>query len=244
MSRLPGLAARGFPEEGTIFDVSGLDLRVAEGEHPFVRDHGPAISRHWQTEVAANPSLYDGGILFQHRLDHEDGRITGLAHMVPFSTLLYWRRHGRPEGATHLFAMPLLVGADGGIVAIRMSRTTANPGAVYCAAGSLDAHDIVGGRIDVEANMAREVAEETGLDLGMAQSGTRYKALHLDNTVVLVRVFSFNDDAETLARRIEAHVAGEAEPEIDAPVIIRDANPDRHPYAFFMPPILGWHFGR
>ena len=84
--------------------------------------------------------------------------------------------------ALHVFAMALPVGSDGGVLAGRMAAHTANAGCVYCASGAFDRDDIIDGRFDADANMAREVAEETGLDLRDAEAATGYRVLVMERT--------------------------------------------------------------
>jgi 8-oxo-dGTP pyrophosphatase MutT (NUDIX family) len=236
------LEGAGFPAEGEIFPLRSIDLPVLEGEHPWHAAHRAEIAANWVNEIAANPALYDGEMVFQRQLTFADGRIEGRAHMVPFSAFLYWRKMARGSGGFHLFGLPLVMTSDGALIAIRMGQHTANPGRVYCAAGSMDRHDIIDGRCDIETNMRREVLEETGLDLDGAQSRSGYFATHGLNTVTIFRIFEFSRSAEQILAEIAAHMATDPEPEIDGAVVIRNADPEAHDYAFFMRPILKWLF--
>ena len=150
------LADAGFPSEGKVFELSSFHLRVLEGSHPWVLENEAAIERNWRQEVAANPHLFNGRMVFQRALSFQDGHIEGSAHMAPFASFLYWRRTGRGKGGYHLFAVPMIVSADGAVMAIRMADTTANPGRVYSPAGSLDADDVKDGLCDLDGNMRRE----------------------------------------------------------------------------------------
>lgn len=232
----------GFPPEGRIFPVRSLDLAVGAGEHPWYSAHRAEITANWAQEIAANPKLYDGEMVFQRQLSFADGHIEGRAHMVPFSAFLYWRKAARGPGGFHLLALPVIMSSDGAVIAIRMAETTANPGRVYCAAGSLDSGDIIGGRCDIDLNMRREVLEETGLDLSDAVTDEHYFAVHGMNTVTVGRRFRFGMNADQLLDRIVAHISADPQPEISAGIAIRDADPKAHDYAFFMPPILEFVF--
>lgn len=238
------LESAGFPPEGMIFPVRSLDLPVVEGDHPWVAAHRDRIAANWQQEIARNPALYDGRMVFQRALSLADGHISGSAHLVPFSAFLYWRRQAREQGGYHLFGLPLILSSDGALIAIRMAETTANPGRVYCAAGSMDDHDIVGGRCDLALNMRREVREETALDLDAAIADPGYFATHSLNTVTVFRIFRFAETADGILAKVAAHVASDPEPEITNAVAIRTADPAAHDYAFFMLPILKWLFDR
>ena len=67
-----------------------------------------------------------------------DGVLAGHCHEVNYASFLYWKRN-RAGTAEHVFAHPALVSRDNALIAIRMGPRTANPGAVYFAAGSFEA---------------------------------------------------------------------------------------------------------
>ena len=236
------LEQHGFPASGSIFPVAGVRLPVFADEHPFHAEHRRDIADNWLLETAANPKLYDGEMVFQRQLDFVDGRIEGRGHMVPFSAFLYWRKTMRGPGGCHLFGLPLVMSADGALIAIRMGRHTANPGRVYCPAGSMDRHDVIDGACDVDFNMRREVLEETGLDLDHAVARSGWLATQAMNTVTVMRRFDFDLSAGEILARIAAHVAADPEPEIEEAIAIYDPDPSAHDYAFFMPTVLNWLF--
>ena len=236
------LTDAGFPPEGEVFDLTSFRLTVLAGAHPWVLEHETEIARNWEHEVSANPHLFNGSMVFQRTLSFADGHIEGRAHMVPFSSFLYWRRSGRRKGGHHLFAMPMILSADGAVIAIRMVDTTANPGRVYSPAGSLDAQDVRGGFCDLDGNMRRETREETGLDLGEMEADLAWRAVHVVNSVAVFRLFRSPLSEAELRMRVKQHIAAEAEPEISEVIGIRSPNPGAHDYAPFMPPALDWIF--
>ncbi|TCL73812.1 NUDIX hydrolase [Rhizobium sp. BK251] len=233
-----------WPPKKVAFQVRSIDLRVLEGEHPYHLREQEAARRNWQQELQTTPALYDGEMVLQHRLSLRDGHVRGEAYLVPFSTFLWWRKSRLPNTAFHLFAFALVVSSDGAIVAIRMGKHTANAGRVYCAAGSLDAHDIVDGRCDIAGNMRREVLEETGLDLEEATAEPNYFGLHMRRAITLMRVFRFDLSADELIERIHAHMLVDEEKEIDGAVAIWSADPDAHPYIPEMQLVIDWYFNR
>jgi 8-oxo-dGTP pyrophosphatase MutT (NUDIX family) len=231
-----------WPPERSVFPVGRIDLRVLDGDHPYHRREAEAARANWEREIAANPALYDGRMIFQHRLSVSEDAISGEAYVVPFSTFLWWRKQAARDGGFHVFAFPVAVSSDGAIIAIRMGQHTANPGQVYCAAGSMDENDILDGRCDVEGNMRREVMEETGLDLRDAVADPGYFATHSARSVTIFRVFRFPLTADEILARIEAHMLVDEEKEIDGAVAIRSADPTAHRYGAAMPAILAWFF--
>lgn len=231
-----------WPEDMQIFPVTEVTVRVLDAPHPFDLAERERAAENWAREIAANPALYDGRMVLQHRISILDGRIESQAHVVPFSTFLWWRRNRDRNVAMHLFALPVMMSSDGAVIAIRMAQHTANPGRVYCAAGSLDAEDVVDGVCDLDGNMAREVMEETGIDLARAEAGP-FHALHTQSAVTLFRTYRMPETADVLLEQIGQHIAGDPEPEADQVLAIRSADPDLHPYAVFMPPILAFVLG-
>jgi 8-oxo-dGTP pyrophosphatase MutT (NUDIX family) len=223
--------------------VDAFDLAVVDGPHPLYVAHAREIEANWGLEASANPHLFNGDMVLQRQLTFDKGVISGVAHVIPYSTLLWWRKQADPAGALHLFGFAVLVSSDNAIVAIRMSERTANPGQVYCAAGSLDLSDIVDGKLDLAGNMRREVGEETGLDLGEARAEPQFHASYADNRMVVFRFYHFAVTAADLVARIEAHMLQDEEQEIDGVVVIRSADPAAYRYNPLMLPILDWYFG-
>ena len=232
------------PLEGEVFPLQGVRLRVLEGDHPFHRDNHRAASLNWQAEIAAKPALFDGRMIFQHRLRLKDGVLEGEGHVTPYSTYLWWRRQPDGAGGRHVFAFPVIASSDSALIAVRMAAHTANAGQVYCAAGSLDPHDIVDGYCDIAGNMMREVREETGLDLSQAVTDGRFLAGYARRRLTLVRLFRFDLSADAILERIAAHMEVDEEKEIARAVAIRSPDPAAHPYNPAMLPVLDWFFAQ
>lgn len=238
------LEAQGWGAPHVVFPVSSVDLRVLPEEHPVYLAEREAIASNWLAEKTAQPSFYDGRMLLMHTLGLQDGAVSGQGHMVSFSTYLWWRRQNpHPMAAIHLHAMAVPVSSDGAIIAIRMARHTANPGMVYCAAGSLDEHDLVNGCCDIDVNMRREVLEETGLDLRHARADSQLHGSHSGRFVNLFRFFHFDRTADEILADIAEHMKTDPEQEIDGGIAIRSADLDAHRYNRAMPPMLTMFFG-
>jgi 8-oxo-dGTP pyrophosphatase MutT (NUDIX family) len=225
-----------------VVPVSSIDVRLDPGQHPFELANAAAIEANWQHEVSANPALFDGTIVLLSEVAYANGRLVGRCHAVRYATHLYWRR-GHPEGAEHAFAHAALVSGDGALVAIRMGAHTANPGHVYFAAGSFEPFDFRDGLVDVESNMAREVLEETGLDISSAPREAGYHLFSHNGTTVIFRRYHLPEPADAIAARITSFVAAEEEPEIEGPVIVRSRDDLPDGLALYMKAIVDWHFG-
>ncbi|MDK1388652.1 NUDIX hydrolase [Sinorhizobium sp. 8-89] len=232
-----------WPAEGTVFPVSAVGIDVSPDPHPFHLAEVERAQESWQREIAANPHLFDGRMVLQRAIRIEDGRIVANAHVVPYSTFLWWRK-SRAPGALHIFAMPMLLSSDGAMIAIRMGSHTANAGRVYSPGGSLEPEDIVDGRCDIDGNIAREVREETGIELSEATAEPGYHAVHMKGTVVVFRTHRLAATADELVSLVARHVSTDPHPEIDEAVAIRGPEPEAHNYPDFFPAILEWFFAK
>ena len=227
-----------------IVPVRDVHVVLDPAHHPFENGNGEAIDTNWQHEKERNPALFDGRVALLSSLEIEEGTLVGRCHMVRYATFLLWRRLRPVGGAGHAYTHPMLVGSDNTLVAIRMGPRTVNAGAVYFAAGSFEEADFRDGRADLEHNMAREVMEETGLDLTSLSHEPDYHLLSQETGTVLFRRYFLAETGEETAARIRAHVATQQEPEIVGPVVIHNAGdiPDR--LAAQMPALIDWHFSR
>jgi 8-oxo-dGTP pyrophosphatase MutT (NUDIX family) len=225
----------------SIVPVSAIAVRLDPGQHPFEAANAEAIEANWQREVSANPALFDGAIVLLAELAYVDGRLTGRCHAVRYATLLYWRRN-RPQGVEHAFAHAALVSSDGALVAIRMAAHTANAGRIYFAAGSFEPFDFRDGLVDVEANMAREVREETGLDISAIPHDASYHLFSQDGATVIFRRCYLGETADQIAKRIADFVVSEERSEIDGAVVIRNGENLPDGVMPYMKAIIDWHF--
>ena len=225
-----------------IFPVDAVDVRLDPGPHPFAVDNERAIAENWQREIAANPALFDGTVVLLSELAYRDNRLVGRCHAVNYATFMLWRKRRENSGAEHAYAHAMLVAGDNALVAIRMAAHTVNAGQVYFAAGSFEPIDFRDGLVDVDFNMIREVGEETGLDLSVAERGKRYHAMSTSSGTVIFRRYRKTASADEIASRISAFVATEEQPEIEGPVIIRNAADLPEGLMGHMKPLIEWHF--
>jgi 8-oxo-dGTP pyrophosphatase MutT (NUDIX family) len=207
-------------EEGPVLPVSSIEWRLEPGRHPLEALAGDAIDEGWRRRIAARPRLHDGEVVLGTRLSVADGRLTGACQPIRYAGLLHFLENpdtGLPQDPyRHLFAWPALISADGRAVMGRMASHTANPGRIYFPAGSLEASDFVGELADIDANMAREVREETGLDLGAARPDPGYLLLPAGRLALVMRIFRFRQNAADLAGAAREFLAARHDDELDA----------------------------
>jgi 8-oxo-dGTP pyrophosphatase MutT (NUDIX family) len=173
----------------------------------------------------------------------DGARLVGRCHEVRYATLLFWRHNRATEVAEHAYAHAALISNDNALVAIRMGRHTAAPDSVYFAAGSFEPMDFSGGACDMDANMVREVREETGLDIARLRRDAQMQLFSLDKATALFRRYWLDEPAERVAGRIRDFVTAEPNPEIEEPVIIRRGEALPRGIMPHMVAFARWHFG-
>src|SRR5262249_54793159 len=98
------------------------------------------------------------------------------------------------------------------------------------------------GKVDLDRNMAREVLEETGLDLAPLDRDPIWHAWSGDAGTVVFRRFRLPMTANAVAARIRDFVAAEEDPEIEGPVVIRSAGDLPQGIRPHMRALVSWHF--
>jgi 8-oxo-dGTP pyrophosphatase MutT (NUDIX family) len=184
-----------------IFAIRDYQLRLEPGPHPIEHGNEQAIAANWERELRAKPAIFDGEVALLASLVLEGDVLVGRCHMVRYSTFLYWRSLRPVAIAEHSFANAAIVSADDALVAIRMAGATVNGGMVYFASGSFEPDDFNGALADVDANMRREVLEETGLDLKMFEAEPRLHALSKVVGTVVFRRYRSKLTADEIAWR-------------------------------------------
>jgi len=204
-----------------IHSLETVEIRLEGGRHPHEERFGEEIDRHFATRRIAKPQLHDGRTVLGTSWRIEAGRGAITCREVRYATLLHWLATptpGRPSpdagGAIHVFASAALVSADGRLLFGQMAAHTANGGRVYFPSGSLEPADFSAGRADLAANMAREVREETGLELASAQAAAGYEVFIGDGLCSIFRRYHSRDCAAELVGRANRHIRSAADSEL------------------------------
>lgn len=226
----------------SIVPIRCAAVRLDPGPHPFERDNAAAIDENWRKETAANPALFDGQVVLLSNLAYADGRLDGTSHAVRFATFMLWRKTRPLHLAEDAYAHAMPVTSDNALILIRMAGHTVNAGRIYFAAGSFEPQDFRAGMADIDFNMIREVGEETGLDLTGCERDPIHHLRSSEGASVIFRRYYLDEPADAVAERIRVFVAGEAEPEIDGPVIVRDPRDLPADLALHIPSLIKWHF--
>lgn len=226
----------------TVYQIDRVDVRVLPGPLSYTEDNKPAIAANWEKAVAANSTLFDGEIYLAPEA-HLDGHFFQASfRRTSFATLMYWRDDRVSEKPWHVFGVGIMVSAEGDLIAARMSAHNAVAGRVYFPAGSIDDHDIVGDRADYDANMAREVFEETGMDLRAAKAEATTHLVTADGSIALFRRYHFDVSTAELLKRIEDNIAKQAEPELSEIIPVTRAGAMGEATPSYVRAFADWHF--
>lgn len=224
--------------------LEAVALRHDAAAFPFAQIHAAAIAANWAREVAAQPALFDGKVLMHRDISLNGRALSGISHTTRFSSLLYWRRHRQgEEGVFHLFGVPVMVTSDNALVMGRMAGWTANAGQIYAPCGSLDACDVRDGAVDLEGNMVREVAEETGFDLAGAERDPLAHLYRMGNRFAVFRRYRIAHSAARAVAEFEAHLADDPKPELDRIITIDGITAISDAYPPHMAAFIHHHFG-
>ncbi|MGV2981595.1 NUDIX hydrolase [Camelimonas sp. ID_303_24] len=222
----PVCAGGAFPWRGApaIIPVRTVSVRVAEEPWPWAEANRDVIDRHWRAALERKPQMFNGRVLLSRRPVIADGCYGAVYLPVDFAAFLTWRDLGWPdETVVNGFSMAALRAADGPWLAGVQGRHTANSGQIYFAAGTPDLSDVLpDGTLDLQGNIVRELAEETGLDARELDFATGWRVVLDGGRVALMREARSALPSEALAARIRGFIAADPEPELADVHLLRD----------------------
>ena len=146
--------------------VSTCDLWLDFEPWLYALDNAAAIDAHWQTCLAMNPHYFNGTVHLIRDYTIADGVLTARFLRTDFKSYLHWRDRGyKPAGAYDAFGSAIVRSLEGHILLGRQ-KNGINAGRVYLPGGFIDARDVTpSSAIDIAGSIAREIAEETQLDV-------------------------------------------------------------------------------
>ena len=209
--------------DASIFSVSKLEMAYAANRPwPFAETRRDEIAAHFAALKQKNPALWNGRVLMLGDYTVSAAIFRGTFFSVDFASFLAWRHWGYPDpGVRDCFAMGALRGADGAFLLGVMAASTANAGLIYFPCGTPDHSDIVGDKVDLEANIARELAEETGLDITAFVAAPDWVTVLLGPWVANMKLLQAREPAAELRGRILDFLARQNRPELSDIRIVR-----------------------
>lgn len=230
-----------------VMAVDRLDCRLVAYRWRFGETRADEIDRHWAESRRANPSLYDGRVLLacrvEERADASGARALSMdLFETRFSRFLAWRDLGFPDETIYnCFSMAAVRALNGGFLVGEMNRRHSSAGALYFPAGTPDPADIVDdGRVDLEGSLARELAEEAGLDARRGARAPGWTVVFDRQRIACMKVIDWPEPEAALLAQVKAFLAREENPELaDAHLIGRRASLTDPRLPAFMTAFLG-----
>jgi len=205
-----------------VLRIDRVDMTFAPRPWPFADQHRREIDAHFAARQQDNPAIWNGRVLMlrEHTIDGSVFR--GSLAEVDYASFLTWRDWGRPEaGAKDCFAQSALRAADGPFLLGVMSRHTANEGHIYFPSGTPDRSDIVGTKVDFDANVWRELREETGLTPADLVAEHGWHTVLAGQRLAHIKVLQAREDADTLRAKILGVLAQQNQPELSDIRVVR-----------------------
>lgn len=229
----------------TIVPLREIVAHVVEEPWQWAEANRVVIDAHWRAVVERQPQMFNGRVLLSKRPTIAGARYEAIYFAVDFAAFLTWRDLGWPDASVvNGFSMAALRAADGPFIAGVQGAHTANPGAIYFAAGTPDLSDIVAdGVLDLNGNIVRELAEETGLDAQDLVFADQWRAVLDGGRVALMREAVSSLAASDLMARIRYYIASDPASELSDVFQIRSvADVDRARMPSFMSAWLDHQF--
>jgi hypothetical protein len=150
--------------EPAIFTVERLELCFAPRPWAFAQERRAEIDEFFAMLRREMPALWNGRVLLLHTQVVRDGVFSGEDLETDYASFAAWRAWGRPPaGVRDCFGAAALMTSDGAFLLGVMAPHTFNGGRIYFPCGTPDPDDIVGGKVDLDGSVWRELKEETGL---------------------------------------------------------------------------------
>jgi 8-oxo-dGTP pyrophosphatase MutT (NUDIX family) len=207
----------------TVFRVDRLDLTFAPRPWAFAIEQRAGIDAFFAKLQREKPAIWNGRVLLLHTYVVENGLFRGSYFETDYASLAAWGRWGRPAAAAvhDCFGAAAILSADGAYLLGRMAPHTFQAGNIYFPAGTPDPSDIVGGKVDLDFSVRRELKEETGLDAAEFTAEPGWTAVVDGGLIVMIKNFRSEQSAEVLRTRILGQLAREEQPEFSDIRIVR-----------------------
>lgn len=211
--------------DATVFHVDRLDLAFTPKPWAFADERRAEIDAHFAALQRRKPALWNGRILLLHHQIVRDGVFSGQFLETDYASFVSWRHWGHPRaGVRDCFGVAAILSADGAFMLGVMADHTSRGGEIYFPCGTPDLSDIVGGVVDFDASVARELAEETGLRVADFTPEPGWTTVVAGPMIAHLKILRSGEDAETLRTRIMAHIAAERQSELADICIVRGRN--------------------
>ena len=210
-------------ESPSIFHIERQDLSLSQKPWPFAIEHRAEIDAYFEKLRQEKSAIWNGRVLLLHHQVVAGGVLRGEYLESDYASFAAWRHWGRPPAAVRdCFGAAAVMGADGAFLLGVMGPHTFNSGKIYFPCGTPDPDDIIGGKVDLDHSVRRELKEETGFDVNEFDVEPGWTMVVDGPLIALIKVLRSNELANVLRGRVLAHLASERQPELTDVRVVRD----------------------
>jgi len=218
----------------SIVPIERIDVGFVPRPWVFAEQRRDEIDAHFAALKGRNPALWNGRVLMLGDFTIADDVFRGACFEVDYASFLSWQDWNCPDPSVRdCFAMGPILSSDGAFLLGVMGSHTFNAGQIYFPCGTPDPNDIAAAQVDFAGSIAREVKEETGLDVAAFAAEPGWYTVLGGVVVAHMKLLRAHETASELRARILDHLAREAVPELADIRIVRgpaDLDPMMPPF--------------
>jgi 8-oxo-dGTP pyrophosphatase MutT (NUDIX family) len=218
----------------SVLPIERLEVDFVPRPWRFADERRGEINAHFAEMQRRNPALWNGRVLLLGDFAIRDGIFRGACFDVDYASFTSWQEWDFPDKSVHdCFAMGTILSSDGAFLLGEMSSHTFHAGQIYFPCGTPDLNDIAVNRLDFEGSIARELKEETGLDVDEFTAEPGWFTVLGGALVGHMKLLRAHETAAALRARILDHLAREEVPELADIRIVRgegDLEPAMPPF--------------
>jgi|tagenome__1003787_1003787.scaffolds.fasta_scaffold20971555_3 8-oxo-dGTP pyrophosphatase MutT (NUDIX family) len=206
----------------SVLPIKRLDVGFVPRPWRFADERRGEIDAYFTDMQRRNPALWNGRVLMMGDFVVNDGIFRGACFDVDYASFMSWQDWDFPDKSVHdCFAMAAILSSDGAFLLGEMSSHTFHAGQIYFPCGTPDLNDVAVDRVDFERSVARELKEETGLDVAQFTAEPGWYTVLGGVQVAHMKLLRSRETAATLRARILDHLAREDVPELADIRIVR-----------------------
>jgi pyridoxine kinase len=199
----------------SVFHIERLDLSFVPQSWAWADRHRAEIDAWFADMHRKQPALWNGRVLLMHHQVIEHGVLRGEFLETDYASFICWKQRGRPHAEVRdCFSAAAIQSSDGAFLLGVMGAHTFNAGKAYFPCGTPDPNDIVGGKVDFEHSVRRELSEETGLSTDDFTPEPGWTMVVDGSLIGQIKVLRARESAKALHDRIIAFLASEKKPEL------------------------------
>ncbi|MCH9809542.1 MAG: NUDIX domain-containing protein [Alphaproteobacteria bacterium] len=203
-------------EQGQVQRISACQLRLLGRAWAFADERRDDIEAHWQTRLKENPKFFNGRVLVMEPPRIERGVLSADMLETDFASFLFWKENGCPNaGLCDGTGSALIRSCEGHVLLARQREGHLNSGLLTLPGGFIDLNDVRDdGRVDIDASIARELLEETGVSVGHFSRRPGYLLTCVGVQISIVVEFRSELRAVELRKLLCDRISEQADPEL------------------------------